>query len=278
MTSFAVSYNWTPNLIAEDKALKEKFGSAAHIIPAKTTSNLVERMPLKDTLLLEKAPVKKKNNKRRNILLAAGGLILTAASLYLFRGNISNILSKFLGKSAAVENNISERILANGKKVQKIVEKTEDGSQKVIMNVFDDAGNLVLNKEKIITRSVNKANGKKYIDIKKTYNAPDTEVVKIDGLPFGFNKNMSVNTNKYYNAEGKLLFRTEDFTINRVGIKVREASDGNGKIKFSTVTNIDKKIGIRDSRISTENPYTREAKQTSNKFSKKGTAVKPQNS
>ena len=34
MTSLAVNYNWTPELIAQDKALKEKYGPSAHIIPA----------------------------------------------------------------------------------------------------------------------------------------------------------------------------------------------------------------------------------------------------
>lgn len=276
MTSFTVGYNWTPDLIAKDKKLKEKFGSAAHIIPAKTTANLVERMPLKDTL--EKVPVKKKNNKTRNILLVAGGLILTAASLYLFRGKISNILSRFSGKSAAVENNISERILANGKKVQKIVEKTEDGSQKVIMNVFDEAGNLVINKEKVITRSVNKANGKKYIDIKNTYNAPGFADVKKEGIPFQFNKNMSINTNKYYDAEGKLLFKTETLKEACSSIKDRRVYDINGKANLSTLTNYDLMSGCRRYRITWENPCTQAATHTSNRFSSKGTALKRKNS
>ena len=36
MTSFAVNYGWTPEKIAQDKSLKEKNGSSAHITPAKT--------------------------------------------------------------------------------------------------------------------------------------------------------------------------------------------------------------------------------------------------
>lgn len=45
MTSFAVNYNWTPELIARDKEMKEKFGPAAHITPSKTVAAISERMP-----------------------------------------------------------------------------------------------------------------------------------------------------------------------------------------------------------------------------------------
>lgn len=39
-------------------------------------------------------------------------------------------------------NKVSEKVLANGKKITKTVEKTKDGAEKVIMNVFDDKGAL----------------------------------------------------------------------------------------------------------------------------------------
>lgn len=274
MTSFAVGYNWTPELKAKDKELKEKFGSAAHIIPAKTTANLVERMPLKDSLFMEKAPVKEKSNKTRNILLTAGGLILTAASLYLFRGKIKNILSRFTGKTAAVENNISERILANGKKVQKIVENTEGGAKKVVMNVFDEAGNLVLSKEKVITRSVNNANGKKYINIKNTYNAPDIGSIMSEGITHGFKKKMSIEANKYYNAEGKLSLKTRKIN-DGVGLKERTAYNANGKNNIVTITNYGES-GFRSSRNSFDRSDIADIKQTTNRFSNHGTAIKSQ--
>ena len=56
MTSLAVNYNWTPELIAQDKALKEKYGPSAHIIPAKTyeipthLTNKLEKTPQNDTV------------------------------------------------------------------------------------------------------------------------------------------------------------------------------------------------------------------------------------
>ena len=56
-------------------------------------------------------------------------------------------------------NKVSEKILSNGKKITKTVEKTKDGAEKVIMNVFDDKGALQLTREKVITRSVNPKNG-----------------------------------------------------------------------------------------------------------------------
>lgn len=275
MTSFAVNYNWTPEMIARDKELKEKFGPSAHITPAKTTAGLSQYLLSKDTVTLNNSD--KKNNKTKNLLWAAGGLVLTAASLYLFRGKIKNIVSKFANNSsAAVENNISERVLSNGKKVQKIVENTEDGAKKVIMNVFDETGNLVLKKEKVITRSVNSANGKQHINIKNSYTSPDIATITFDGLPVQFNKNMSIDTNKYYNSKGSLLFKTEMLKDGCVPVKERIAYDINGEAKLATLTYYDLKSGFRRNRITFENPFTQAAAETSNKFSPKGTALKPQ--
>ena len=43
MTSLAVNNGWTPELIAQDKTLKEKYGAGAHITPAKTYVNLEKK-------------------------------------------------------------------------------------------------------------------------------------------------------------------------------------------------------------------------------------------
>ena len=135
-------------------------------------------------------------------------------------------------------NKVSEKILSNGKKITKTVEKTKDGAEKVIMNVFDDKGALQLTREKIITRSVNPKNGRKYITIDKNYTSPLEDMNWIDML--NFRKNATVQTKKYYSPEGKKFFETVD---QRAGmpkdkverIKTREFiyPDGTSKIGFT---------------------------------------------
>lgn len=283
MTSFAVNYNWTPELIAKDKALKEKFGPAAHMIPAKTIGAPLERVPSKDMAslnTLNNEPLNKKNNKTRNALLTAGGLILTAAALYNFRGKLKNLLPNFAGNSgAAVKNDITERVLANGKKVQKIVENTENGAKKVIMNVFDEAGNLVLNKEKVITRSVNAANGKKYINIKNTYSSPGNGAIGMDGGVYPFKKNLSYDVNKYYSQDGKLMLKTAKGFIpgDPCNFKNLEYHHKNRIDSSITYYKNLKRPGVRTCRYTLLNSYTRDCKTSRNIFSPEGTALKTNN-
>ena len=88
MTSLAVNNGWTPELIAQDKALKEKYGTGAHITPAKTYVNLEKNE--NDSVEIDA----KKDDKKVASPLIKGGLALGGAY--------------GIGKSA---NNISSRIV-----------------------------------------------------------------------------------------------------------------------------------------------------------------------
>lgn len=79
MTSFAVNYGWTPELIAKDKELKEKFGPGAHITPAKTYGARLERTPESDGF----AP--KKSDKKNNFAKVAIGVTLAAVAALLMK-------------------------------------------------------------------------------------------------------------------------------------------------------------------------------------------------
>lgn len=109
------------------------------------------------------------------------------------------------------ESMISEKVLSNGKKIIKKVEKTKDGAEKVIMNVYDDKGALQLTREKVITRMTNPKNGRKYITIDKKYTSPLEDACYTD--IYYFIKNGKTCTKKYYSPEGKKFFETEEFTM-----------------------------------------------------------------
>lgn len=79
MTSFAVNYDWTPELIAKDKELKEKFGPGAHITPVKTYGARLERTPEADGF----AP--KKSDKKNNVAKVAIGVTLAAVTALLMK-------------------------------------------------------------------------------------------------------------------------------------------------------------------------------------------------
>ena len=79
MTSFAVNYGWTPELIAKDKELKEKFGPGAHITPVKTYGARLERTPESDGF------VPKKSDKKNNFAKVAIGVTLAAITALMMK-------------------------------------------------------------------------------------------------------------------------------------------------------------------------------------------------
>ena len=88
MTSLAVNYGWTPELIAQDKALKEKYGAGAHITPAKTYVGLNN---------IENDSVEigaKKDDKKVASPLVKGGLALGGA--YALKKSIPNVFQKVI--------------------------------------------------------------------------------------------------------------------------------------------------------------------------------------
>ena len=73
MTTFAVNYGWTPEAIAQDRALKEKYGQSAYVIPIKTYPAL-EKSPSVDRY------AGKKENKKsglKNFLFGAATIALS---------------------------------------------------------------------------------------------------------------------------------------------------------------------------------------------------------
>ena len=172
------------------------------------------------------------------------------------------------------ESMISEKVLSNGKKIIKKVEKTKDGAEKVIMNVYDDKGALQLTREKVITRMTNPKNGRKYITIDKKYTSP-LEDTCYAGIYY-FVKNGKTCTKKYYSSEGKKFFETKEYTMDlfkgsEKG-KVREfiRPDGSKKCSFTHFSH-ENKPNIRSSRS-----YIGE-KNSNVYFNINGTVGKPKN-
>ena len=63
MTSISNNYVWTPELIEQDKALKEKYGAGAHITPARESDYRQKGLPV-PTLKNLATDVVELNNKK----------------------------------------------------------------------------------------------------------------------------------------------------------------------------------------------------------------------
>jgi len=183
------------------------------------------------------------------VLLGATAVTAIAIAGIALKGKIK---PKNIQSVEQTANKVSEKILSNGKKITKTVEKTKDGAEKVIMNVFDDKGALQLTREKIITRSVNPKNGRKYITIDKKFTSPLDEVCESDILQFV--KSGMTKTKKYYSPEGNKFFETYEYRLSMYRDKVDRlktrnfiSPDGTKKISF---THFDHKgnLDVRSSR------------------------------
>lgn len=67
MTSIRDNYVWTPQLIEQDKALKEKYGPSAHIIPMKESDykrNGLQVPKMKPALTEDTVEIDKYSNKK----------------------------------------------------------------------------------------------------------------------------------------------------------------------------------------------------------------------
>lgn len=82
MTSLQVTHNWTPQLIAQDKALKEKNGNGAHMIPASSYVSTLNSAS-QDQF---SSPTVAKDNKdsKKKAWFAAAALLSTAAAITAF--------------------------------------------------------------------------------------------------------------------------------------------------------------------------------------------------
>lgn len=97
MTSLQVTHNWTPQLIAKDKELKEKYGAAAHVTPMSSYAGL-ERTPKSENISFGNAYNDKTNSAaKKSLLIGAGVLLATAATIAAYiitkgKKNPANIL------------------------------------------------------------------------------------------------------------------------------------------------------------------------------------------
>ena len=171
------------------------------------------------------------------VLVGATALAAVVIAGIALKGKIK---SKNLQSVQQAVSNVSEKVLSNGKKITKTVEKTKDGAEKVIINIFDDKGVLQVTREKIITRGVNPKNGRKYITIDKKYTSPLEEACCVDILTFL--KNGNTQTKKYYSSEGKKFFETFEYKLDtfkdpeRQKIRKFIRPDGTEKISVTTFT------------------------------------------
>lgn len=144
---------------------------------------------------------------------------------------IGGLLTK--GKLWGKAQNVTKRTLADGKEVVKKVIKNKDGSKTTIMEVFEN-GKVIKTRKKTVSRAINPANGKKYINIKKV---DDYSGEFVD----------EISTNKYYSQEGKKLLSVEHVKTHVDNEFISNAKD---IIKDNNISSINyNEKGIRESKI-----------------------------
>ena len=110
MTSLAVNTGWTPELIAQDKALKEKYGHGAHITPAKTYVGTLERSPEADGF------VPKKSDKNNTAAKVAVGVVITALAAFALKKGAPK-LKQMLGLGKKASHHAPQTVTAGEKKI-----------------------------------------------------------------------------------------------------------------------------------------------------------------
>ncbi len=106
MTTFAVNYGWTPEAIAKDKALKEKYGNSAHITPVSSYQipdsykHAIKSTPEEDTYFFntnKKQETAKKTSAFKKVLI---GTVLGGLGILAFKNNpqIKNFFNKLIEK------------------------------------------------------------------------------------------------------------------------------------------------------------------------------------
>ena len=134
MTSLAVNYGWTPELIAQDKALKEKYGQGAHIIPAKTYVGNLERSPEVEMF----AP--KKSEKKHTIAKVALTALLGALGIVVIKKNASK-MKDLLGLGKKASHHAPQTVTAGEKKILDQFAKIDKfkSESKYVKNVVDES-------------------------------------------------------------------------------------------------------------------------------------------
>jgi len=134
MTSLPVNYGWTPELIAQDKALKEKYGHGAHITPVKTYVGTLERNPEADGI----AP--KKSDKNNTAAKVAVGVALTALAAFALKKGAPK-LKQLLGLGKKAPHHAPQTITAGEKKMLDQFAKIDKfkSESKFVKNVVDES-------------------------------------------------------------------------------------------------------------------------------------------
>jgi len=134
MTSLAVNYGWTPELIAQDMALKEKYGAGAHITPAKTYVTSLERSPEEDGF----AP--KKSDKNNTATKVAVGVALTALAAFALKKGVPK-LKQMLGLGKKTPQHAPQTVTAGEKKMLDQFAKIDKfkSESKFVKNVVDES-------------------------------------------------------------------------------------------------------------------------------------------
>ena len=132
MTTLAVKSGWTPELVAQDKALKEKYGKGAHITSNKTYANL-EKVE-NDTVEIGE----KKSDKKVASPLVKGGLALGGA--YALKKSIPNVFIKVLNFMRPITTVMPNgvKILDNGKPFKFL----RDSLRRADMKLFNGTSKL----------------------------------------------------------------------------------------------------------------------------------------
>lgn len=183
MTTFAVNNGWTPELIAQDKALKEKYGQGAHITPARTFEIPANMNKLdSDTVQLEGK--KQKTSFLKKALFLSGSVVLGV----LIGRKVYPMLKQLFKKGAKQ----TDEVLNNA---QEIVQKNlefEAGKNLIKETVTGDLGQTIYRysdesiiAEKSIFKGVEGPNDKtvaiklkdgKSIELHYRPNTPDAQI------------------------------------------------------------------------------------------------------
>ncbi len=183
MTSLSINYGVTPTF-GTNKNLKAQRGQRTNAYQTSFGKTSNNEPPKKSAL---------------TTLLATGITLAIAAGLYVLTRGKTKV-------NECVSNNVTERLLSEGRKLSREIVKNEDGTQSTIFKLVDSEGNLIKQKVKTIIRSTNPINGKKYITKKDEYTAPGSFFA--EGL--SADKKATVIFSRYYDKSGKPLFKTRD--------------------------------------------------------------------
>lgn len=180
MTTFAVNNGWTPELIAQDKALKEKYGQGAHITPVRTFEIPANMNKLdSDTVELE-GKVRDKKLPTVKKALYAGIALTLATGAYLFtKGRVKNISTDDVQK---VANNIVDELSELTPNAVRNVDNL-DKSQAVLSDVVNNVEKNIDTTNDVLTNMQKKADDVFDIKVKDSQKSQNELLQDVAGEP-----------------------------------------------------------------------------------------------